>query len=81
MPVPVKKRFDAPVMLPGPEKTLKETCRPDEAVPTRITLFVVSCAPGFGNAIVCGRRITLSVIGTRTGLLAAPGIVKILVAQ
>ena len=80
MPGPVKLRFVAPTMLPGPEKTLNVTCSPDEAVPASPTWFVVYCGPGFGNEMVYGRRITFSVMGTRSGLLVAPGTLKTLVA-
>ena len=70
----------APTMLPGPEKTLNVTGNPDEEVPASPTLFVVNCGPGLVNEMVCGRRITLSVMGTRSGLLVAPGTAKTLVA-
>ncbi len=80
MPGPVKLRFVAPTMLPGPEKTLNVTGNPDDAVPANPTWFVVNCGPGFGNAMACGRRITFSVIGTRNGLLVAPGTLNTLVA-
>ena len=78
--MPVNDRFVAPTMLPGPEKTLNVTGNPDEAVPASPTLFVVNCGPGLENEMVCGRRITFSVMGTRNGLLVAPGTAKTLVA-
>ena len=68
-------------MLPGPEKMLKVTGSPELDVPASPTWFVTHCAPGFGNAIACGRRITLKMTGTRSGLLVAPGTAMILVAQ
>src|SRR5450759_617020 len=51
-PTPAKVRLVSPVITPGPLLAVKLIGRPDGAVARRLTLFVTTWFPGFGNVIV-----------------------------
>ena len=68
-PEPMKLRFVASVMWPGPDATAKLTGSPEEAVAARLTRLVAVCSGMAGNVMLCARLMTRPRKLTRYGVV------------